>query len=167
MQMLETYLKILELDFFEVTEAFGGLADENVWKRPASALLSVGELAGHIAYWEAIRFAGEGQDVAKCKVQGPLIDKRFAYYPTTLAAQPGPEHLALGAEAVCKELLRVHAETMKHLRGLNPALEGAVPGWSAHWTYEESLKYTIFHVAYHTGQMYSVRHLLGEVTADN
>lgn len=165
--MLETYLKILDLDFFEITEAFKGLADANVWKRPAPGLLSVGELAGHIAYWEATRFTGEGQDLAKCKVRSPLIDERFAYYPTTLTTQPDPEHFALGAEQVCKELLRVHAETMTHLRSLNPAIESVVPGWSAHWTYEESLKYTIFHVAYHTGQMYSVRHLLGEETPDN
>lgn len=42
--MLDAYLQVLELDFFEIGEAFGGLADENVWKRPAEGLLSVGEL---------------------------------------------------------------------------------------------------------------------------
>lgn len=165
--MLETYLKVLDLDYFEVTEAFKGLADENVWKRPARGLLSVGELAGHVAYWESIRFAGEGRDLAKCKVRSPLIDERFAYYPTTLTTPPSQEHHALGSEQVCRELLRVHEETVAHLRTLNPALESVVAGWSAHWTYEESLKYTTFHVAYHTGQMYSVRHLLGEETPDN
>src|SRR5258707_11196568 len=102
-KMLDACLELLEQDYFEVGEAFKGLADENVWKRPAPGLLSVGELAGHIAYWEAVRFAGEGDDPAKCKVLSPLIDKRFAYYPTTLATSPSPEHLALGAEQVCKE----------------------------------------------------------------
>ena len=62
--MMEAYLKVLELGYFEVKEAFEGLADENVWKRPAEGLLSVGELAGHIAYWEAVRLAGEGGDRA-------------------------------------------------------------------------------------------------------
>jgi uncharacterized damage-inducible protein DinB len=165
--MLQTYLNLLDLDYFELAEAFKGLKDEHVWKRPAAELLSIGELAGHVAYWEATRFSGEGTDLAKCRVQSPLIDARFAYYPTTLGTIPTGSHLELGAEAVGAELQRVHAETASSLRELNPDLEAIVPGWSGHWTYRESLKYTIFHVAYHTGQMYSIRHLFGETTPDN
>src|SRR5436853_3812966 len=99
--MVEACLGCLELAYFEVREAFKGLADEHVWKRPAEGLLSVGELAGHIAHWEAVRLAGEGgdrsegirpqgghpggPDLAKCRVKSPLIDERFRYYPITLA----------------------------------------------------------------------------------
>src|SRR5438067_1954812 len=100
--MVEAYLELLEEGYYEVKFAFEGLADENVWKRPAAGLLSVGELAGHIAYWEAVKLAGEGRepepdlaecrvssplidhrfdDLAKCRVSSPLIDHRFAYYP--------------------------------------------------------------------------------------
>lgn len=60
--MTEAYLSALELGYHEVTFAFDGLADGHVWKRPAAGLLSVGELAGHIAYWEAVKFASEGGD---------------------------------------------------------------------------------------------------------
>src|SRR5947209_5232436 len=87
-QMLEVYLEGLEEGYYEVKFAFEGLADENVWKRPAAGLLSVGELAGHIAYWEAVRLAGEGEDLEKCRVSSPLIDNRFGYYPTTIATPP-------------------------------------------------------------------------------
>jgi hypothetical protein len=173
--MVEAYLSVLELGFFEVAEAFNGLADENVWKRPAETLLSVGEMAGHIAYWLALRLAGEGKDgtwrpdLTKCPVSSPLIDDRFAYYPATMAAPPSEEHRAMTAEQVCRELLRVHKETVAHFRALKPDLDSAAPGWG--WppehTYGEFLKYAIFHVSYHTGQMYSVRHLLGEDTPDN
>ena len=178
--MLEAYLEVLELGFFEVTEAFRGLADENVWKRPAEGLLSVGELAGHIAYWEAVRLAGEGgerepgangvalkPDLAKCRVSSPLIDSRFGYYPTTIASPPSEEHLAMSAEQVCNELVRVHAEATVHFKALNPDLESSAPGWSPGNKYGDFLKYLVFHVAYHTGQMYSARHLLGEETPDN
>jgi hypothetical protein len=171
--MLEAYLSVLELDFFEVTEAFRGLADGNVWKRPAEGLLSVGELAGHIAYWEAARLAGEGKegtwrpDLTKCRVSSPLIDDRFAYYPMTIAAPPSEEHLAMSAEQVCRELLRVNEEAVAYLRALNPDLDSPAPGWPPEWTYAQTLKYQAFHVAYHTGQMYTVRHLLGEETPDN
>ncbi|MEO7717047.1 MAG: hypothetical protein ABIY70_12660 [Capsulimonas sp.] len=52
--MTEAYLEVLDLGYFEAPFAFEGLADENVWKRPAPGLLSVGELAGHIAYLSSL-----------------------------------------------------------------------------------------------------------------
>jgi uncharacterized damage-inducible protein DinB len=170
--MLEAYLQVLEMGYFEVTEAFKGLADENVWKRPAEGLLSVGELAGHIAYWEAVRLAGEmGEDgkpnLEKGKVQSPLLNHHFGYYPNTLASSPPQECLSLTAEEVCKELVRVHTESVAHFRELNPDLESSVPGWDPFWTYAEFLKYAAFHISYHTGQIYTARHLLGEETPDN
>src|ERR1044071_2501994 len=141
--MLETYLKLLEQDYFELGEAFKGLKDENVWKRPAPGLLSVGELAGHMAYWEAIRLAGEGEDLTKCKVASPLIDPRFRYYPNTTATAPSEEHLSMSAEQVRSELLRVHEESLAHFKSLNPDLSGKVPGLGG-WTYGAQLEYMIF-----------------------
>lgn len=165
--MIEAYLDVLEMDMFEVTEAFRGLADENVWKRPAEGLLSIGELAGHIAHWEAVRLAGDSDDPADCRVKSPLIDRRFRYYPGTIGAAPSEQHLAMTAQQVCDELLRVHKEAVADLKARNPAPDSFWAGHQAGLTYAESLKYTTFHVAYHTGQMYSVRHLLGEQTPDN
>ncbi len=169
--MVEAYLTVLELGYYEVKEAFEGLADENVWKRPTEGLLSVGELAGHIAHWEAVRLAGEGgepwPDLAKCRVSSPLIDPRFRYYPITIANPPSEQHLAMSPEQVCRELLRVHEEAVAHFRVLDPDLESTPPGWPPPWTYGEFLKYLVFHVSYHAGQIYSVRHLLGEETPDN
>ena len=167
----EAYLGVLEEGYFEVTEAFRGLADEYIWQRPTDGLLSVGELAGHIAYWEALRLAGEGgenpPDLAKCRVSSPLIDGRFAYYPTTLATPPSEEHRAMTAEQVCQELMRVHRESVADFTTRNPDLESTPPGWPPKHTYRSFLTYLVFHVAYHTGQMYSARHLLGEPTPDN
>src|SRR5579871_4683037 len=165
--MVEAYLELLEQGYFEVKFALEGLADEHVWKRPAAGLLSVGELAGHIAYWEAVRLAGEGEDLAKCQVSSLLIDNRFRYYPATLATSPSEQHLAMTAEQVYRELLRVHEEALAHFTALNPDLDTHIPGCPTGFTYGEYLKYAVFHIAYHTGQMYSVRHLLGEETPDN
>jgi hypothetical protein len=179
--MIDVYLDLLELGYYELQGAFKGLADEHVWKRPAETLLSVGELAGHIAHWEAARLAGGGTvpstsgetgvglepDLANCPVKSLLIDRRFKYYPVSLANPPSEEHLAMTAEQVYSELLRVHKESVAHLRALNPDPQSTPPGWDSFWTYREFLKYLIFHVSYHTGQMYSARHLLGEETPDN
>jgi hypothetical protein len=169
--MVEVYLSLLEQGYYEVKFAFEGMADEHVWKRPAEGLLSVGELAGHIAYWEAVRLASEGAensepDLTKCRVSSPLLDHRFGYYPTTIATPPSEQHRAMTAEQVCNELLRVHEESVAHFKARNPDLESTTPG-SSNFTYGEYLKYASFHIAYHTGQMYSARHLLGEHTPDN
>lgn len=170
--MLEFYLQMLELGYYEVPFAFEGLRDKNVWKRPSPGLLSVGELAGHIAYWEAGKLAGAGgekghPDLTMCRVSSLLIDPRFGYFPTTLTTPPSEQHLAMTAKQVGDELLRVHQETTESLKALNPDLSSGVPGYSLNHTYEEVLKYAVFHVSYHTGQMYSARHLLGEETPDN
>jgi len=165
--MVEACLKLLEVGYYEVKFALEGLADENVWRRPAEGLLSVGELAGHAAYWEAVRLAGEGEDLAKCRVSSPLIDNRFGYYPMTIATPPSEQHLAMTAEQVYRELLRVHEESVAHFKALNPDPDTRIPGCPTGFTYSGYLKYAVFHIAYHTGQMYSVRHLLGEETPDN
>ena len=170
--MLEEYLKFLDLGYYKAKFAFEGLADENVWKRPAEGLVSVGELAGHVAYWEAVRLAGEGgeqpePDLSKCKVSSPLIDRRFAYYPISLAHPPSEQQRAMTAEQVCAELVWVHEESVMHFKARNPELETVPPGWSPTSTYGEFLRYLTFHVGYHTGQMYTVRHLLGDKTPEN
>src|SRR5689334_21099183 len=108
--MIDAFLQGLELGFFEVGEAFSGLADDHVWRRPAEGLLSIGELAGHVAYWEAVKFAGDGgengsellenpiadhgfADLSRCRVKSPMIDQRFRYQPDTLATSPSRVHL--------------------------------------------------------------------------
>ncbi|HEY3280632.1 MAG TPA: DinB family protein [Armatimonadota bacterium] len=169
--MLETFLELLEESYYEVGFAFEGLEDDHVWRRPAEGLLSVGELAGHIAYWEAVKLAGDGggtgSDLANCRVAGPLIDRRFRYYPALTATPLSEQQLAMTTGQVREELLRVHREAVAHFRTLSPDLESPVPGWPPGFTYGAVLKYASFHVAYHTGQMYSARHLLGEETPEN
>ncbi len=165
--MVEACLKLLGLGYYELKIAFEGLSDENVWKRPAPGLLAVGELAGHMAFWEAVRLAGDGPDPAKCRVTSPLIDARFSYYPVTIGTAPSEHHLAMTAEQVCTELVRVHAEALACFRSLNPDPQTRIPGCPTGFTYGEYLEYAVFHTAYHTGQIYSVRHLLGEETTDN
>lgn len=165
------YLELLEEGHYEAKIAFDGLADENVWKRPSPTVLSIGEIAGHMAYWEAVRLAGEGgrpwPDVAKCRVKSPLVDARFKYYSAQIENGPSEAHLSMTAEQVCAELVRVHAESVADFKQRNPDPDATPPGWDPFWTNRSSLRYAVFHVDYHTGQIYTVRHLLGETTPDN
>jgi hypothetical protein len=131
--VLEHHLKTLDLCYFEVQEAFKGLADEYVWARPAPRILSVGELAGHIAYWEAVRFggvdpaAGSTRDLASCKISSQLLDPRFGYYSTMVDLQPNEAQLALTAAQVLAELELIHREAMESLQALNPDIQGKAP----------------------------------------
>lgn len=143
--------------------ALEGLPDEDLWKRAHPRLLSVGELAGHIAYWQAVWTQAGGDDrpdLAQLPIQSPLLDSRFRYYTTTV---DGGVALELTTAQVLEEVRRIH-EAAKAAVGDN-GLDDPYPGqWG---TWGNLVQYQAFHVAYHTGQVYSVRHMLGHETEDN
>ena len=58
-------------------------------------------------------------------------------------------------------------ETMVDFMALSPDPATLIPNCQSGFTYGEALEYAVFHIAYHTGQMYSVRHLLGDEPPDN
>lgn len=149
----------------ELAEAFIGLQDEDVWTRPHPKLLSVGEIAGHIAHWDAVWIAGSGlkTNLADLPIQGPLIDPSFRYYTTSALS---PVQLEMGAKELWAEVDRVHKEARAIVIKAGPDSEDIPPGYEK-MTWGGILQYRAFHVAYHTGQIYSVRHLLGHETVDN
>ena len=171
--MLETLIQTIDLGYFEIGEAFNGLEDENLWRRPHRSLLSIGEIAGHVAYWEAVRFGGaredgsSDRDLSNCKITSPLLDPHFGYYPSSLRSSVPDLARCLSAERVYEEVVKVHREAMNLFKELNPELTAVAPYWNPNSNYRELLMYMAFHVAYHTGQVYTARHLFGEITPDN
>ena len=96
-------------------------------------------------------------------IVSPLVSRDFRYYTGQVEQ---PVELDLGAEALAAEISRVHAEARAALIATNPSLEDPFPGpFQSSWA--DCLKYMIFHVSYHTGQIYSARHIFGHVTEDN
>lgn len=164
---LDLIIKAWDTAFWEYTLAFGGLADENVWRRPHPRLLSIGEIAGHVAYYEAVRFTGPGPDLDPdlelVPTKSPLIDRRFTYY---LKSIDEPVDLGLGAAEVLSEATRVHQAAREALMREERDSTGLIPGFKDA-TWGATLEYQIFHLAYHTGQMYSVRHMFGDTPEDN
>lgn len=156
MANLDLLMKALDTAIWEMGEAFKGLPDADVWKRAHPQLLSVGELAAHTAYWEAISFMGQG-------VESPLTEHESRYYTANVG---DPVVLDMTAEAVYAEVKRIHelakasfAADPQDSESPNPHREG--------WSWGTLIEYQVFHVAYHAGQMYSVRHLMGHATVDN
>lgn len=157
MASLDILVKALDTAHWEMSEAFKGLPDNDVWRRADPRLLSVGELASHIAYGEAHSFLGIEN------TESVLVVNQVRYYPYTVSE---PFELALGSEQLLKEVQRVHlmckdsfTANPQDSETPNPKREG--------WSWGMTLEYMAFHVAYHTGQIYSVRHLLGHETVDN
>lgn len=151
----EEALKPLDSAIWEMGEAFGGLGDGEVWARAHPRLLSVGELAAHVAFGEARWILGS--------FDSPLATEKASYYPDSVEA---PLSLNMGAEALYAEVQRVHSACRTFILETRPDLDGASP-YRSDWTWGGTLEYMAFHIAYHTGQMYSVRHLLGHETPDN
>lgn len=152
----EILLKALDAAHWELSEALQGLADDDVWTRADPRLLSVGEQLAHIAYWEAKAFLGED-------FESPLIREQARYYTSNVDE---PLRSPLSADAAAGEVKRVHESTKAAFLTASPDLSAQNPHREG-WTWEDTLIYQAFHVAYHTGQIYSVRHLLGHETVDN
>lgn len=147
----------------EFAIAMEGLSDEDLWKRAHPKLLSVGELAGHVAYWQGVWILGEGNDKAeidKLPIQSPLLNPAFRYYTSSVGEA---FQLDLTAQQVLDELMHVHKAAKAHV--FEKDKDDPV---SSQWgTWGNIVQYQAFHVAYHTGQVYSVRHLMGHETEDN
>ena len=151
----EEAFKPLDLAIWEMSEAFAGLADDAVWVRADPRLLSVGELAAHVANGEAKSFFAE--------FDSPLVCDEASYYPHSIAH---PLSLTFGAGALYAEVKRIHEACKAKFLAELPALDSNCE-FREGWTWIYTLQYMAFHIAYHTGQMYSVRHLLGHETANN
>lgn len=155
MTAMDSLIKAWDSAHWELAESLTGLNDEDLWIRAHPNLLSVGELASHIAYGEAHSFSNGGFS--------DLDVEKVRYYLHTKA-----DHFALdwGTERLVAELKRVHDRAKADLAASGADFDTPNP-FREGWTYGYTVEYMGFHVAYHAGQIYSVRHLLGHETVDN
>src|SRR5688500_12649795 len=88
--------------------ALEGMPDEDLWKRAHPRLLSVGELAGHIVYGEAVWTMGDGThkpDLDQISVKSPLLNSAFSYYPYSVDQ---PFAVDMTSAEVLEEVTRVY-----------------------------------------------------------
>jgi hypothetical protein len=156
MAKLDLLIKALDTAHWELGEAFKGLQDVDVWQRPHPKLWSIGEISSHIAFWEDNGLTGGKSD-------SPFLQQYARYYSSEL---PDPLVIDMGAEALYREVQRVHGVCKASLLELDPAEEEKNP-FREGWSWRQTVEYQAFHVAYHTGQIYTVRHLFGHETEDN
>ena len=163
MAELETILEGWDTGLFELKIALEGIPQVDLWRRPHPNLLSIGEIAGHIAYGLVANVFGamnERSDLAGCPIVSPLLNESFRYFSTNHEA---PVVLKLDVESVIAEIEKVFdASRLEVTQHQSDELV------LSHWkTWGALANYQAFHIAYHTGQIYTARHIFGHKTEDN
>ena len=161
MSFLETQSSAWDAAHWEFSLVFEDLNDEDLWCRADSRLLSVGEIVSHMVY-SLLTYASKLKP--EFSSESPLKRDEARYYLNTVDR---PFALDMTVAEIASEFERVHKAVKEvfmqdsHSREDKLTFEG--PGR----TFGEFADYMVFHAAYHTGQAFSVRHLMGHKTNDN
>ncbi|HRJ27857.1 MAG TPA: DinB family protein [Fimbriimonadaceae bacterium] len=147
--------------FWEFSLVFEDLANEDLWTRPHPRLLSVGEITALVIH-ALVRYVQMYRP--ETEFDSPLALHEARYYLHTVESDP--LHPPLGVTEVAAELDRVQREAKLALRQVSAELDTPLSEGPGE-TFGQFADYMVFHAAYHTGQAFSVRHLMGHVTNDN
>jgi uncharacterized damage-inducible protein DinB len=159
MSFFETQVQAWDSAHWEFSLVFEDLHDEDLWRRAHPRLLSVGEIVAHMVYWQVEQATVLNPSFS---IETPLKSEKARYYLTNVEQ---PFTLPMSVEEVANELDRVQKAVREALLQVNAKREDSSdhPGP----TLGHLADYMVFHVAYHTGQAFSVRHLMGHKTNDN
>lgn len=146
---------------WEFSLVFEDLSDEDLWRRADPRLLSVGELVCHVVYWQ-LNYANKLDPTAN--LDSPLRREEARYY---LSSVDRALRLDMTVADTARELDRVHKASAAVFLASDLESEASMPFEGPGRTMGEFADYMLFHVAYHTGQAFSVRHLMGHRTNDN
>jgi len=160
MSFFETQSQAWDSAVWEFSLVFEELEDADLWRRADPKLLSVGELASHMC-WPA-KYANKMRPEAP--IESPLINEPSRYY---LVNVDEPVALSMGVEELTREFERVMKVAKEVFLGDSSKREDPLPFDGPGRTFGEFADYMVFHIAYHTGQAFSVRHLMGHKTNDN
>lgn len=160
MSFFETQSQAWDSAVWEFSLVFEDLADDDLWRRADPKLLSVGELACHMC-WPA-KYANKLQ--SDSPIDSPLLNEPSRYY---LVNVDEPVMLSMGVEELTNEFERVMKAAKAAFLSAEGKREDPLPFEGPGRTYGEFADYMVFHIAYHTGQAFSVRHLMGHQTNDN
>lgn len=147
--------------YWEFSLVFEELNDADLWVRPHANLLSIGEIACHVAYWlvtYANKFNTDGL------LTSPLAIQSTCYYLHNVGT---PVQVDMGVQEVSAEVERIQKAAKSVFLAASPERDEPLAFDGPGRTFGEFADYMVFHVAYHTGQAFSVRHLMDHKTNDN
>jgi len=152
-----------------MADALDGISPEHLHQRPAPGLISISEQIAHLMRSESSIIGRYIFNEPKTVWAADFMTQfPYGWPPDTLLKPVDPR-----LEALSIADLRLHLDA-NHIRLLNRARTLELPpdhhfqdDWSGPApTLEVRLRFAAYHVAYHVGQIYQTRHLLGEITPD-
>lgn len=161
MSFLDNQSQAWDSAHWEFTLVFEDLSDEDLWRRAHPQLLSVGEIAAHVLYWEVER---ANMLNPEADVETSLKREEARYYLTSVDR---PLQLEMSVAELEQEFSRVQKRVKAALQQTNLEGDDPAPPNGPGPKLSDLADYMVFHVAYHTGQAFSVRHLMGHKTNDN
>ena len=155
--------------YFETDLVLGGVKEENLHRRPAPNLLSISEHLAHVARSEGsiiCRYlAGESDSEWQTSV---LTKQVFGWPPTMLESPTDAELASMSLHEIATEYLALHDRCYQLALTLDLAPDHVFDdAWDRVTSVRDRLRIAAYHVGYHAGQIYTVRHLLGEETPEN
>lgn len=155
--------------YFETDLVLGGIHPDHLHQRPAANLVSISEHLAHVARSEAsIIFRYLLGQEPKDWPESPLFHERYGWPPTMLECEINAELAAFSLNDLAEEYARCHDLCYQAARQITaPADHSFSDAWDRVTTVGDRLRIAAYHVAYHHGQIYTVRHLLGEETPEN
>lgn len=155
--------------YFETDLVLGGVHAEHLHRRPAPNLISISEHLAHVARSEAsivCRYlAGQADHEWHTSVLRKPI---FGWPPTMLESDVDVELASMDLDALKGEYLRLHEECYALALTLDLSADCEFQdGWDRVTSVRDRLRIAAYHVGYHAGQIYTVRHLFGEETPEN
>ena len=161
MSFLASQSQAWDSGFWEFSLVFEEMEDADLWVRPHENLLSVGEIACHVVY-SLVTYANKiGADT---ELTSTLSVKHASYYLHNIGT---PIQLALGVADVAAEVDRVQRAVKAVFLASSAERDEPLAFDGPGRTFGEFADYMVFHIAYHTGQAFSVRHIMGHKTNDN
>jgi hypothetical protein len=165
MSEMQAIIQMLDHNYIDTRNVFRGLEEKHLHMRPIPRTLAISEIAAHIAYCEAKAVFGRLFNLSRKSwgVTSPFFYSKYSYPSNMYTSPVRPELLEMSVAEARDELFRIHELVMTKLHDFegNPddELEGA---WGKGKTVRNHLSYLVFHVAYHTGQLFLTRQFLRE-----
>lgn len=160
MAFLDSQSQAWDSAHWEFTLVFEDLDDADLWRRAHPNLLSIGELTAHVCYG---LLAHSQRYNPSFVFESPLTKPEARYYLHNVGQ---PFELEMGVKELEAEFDRVQKAAKAALMELDFERDTPMENGPGQ-TFGHLADYMVFHVAYHTGQAFSVRHLMGHKTNDN
>lgn len=159
MSFFETQRQAFDTVVWEYSLVFEDLNDADLWRRAHPSLLSVGELTAHVVYAMVSRANALNPSA---ELSSPLAVEAADYYLRNVEKS---FELPMTVAEVAAELERVAKAARDAWLAVDRSRDEE--SGTGLGTLGNLADYMVFHVSYHAGQAFSVRHLMGHKTNDN